>query len=295
MPTNDPLASNTVWAIRRYYDQNTKLFLSLGSSPEAQTIHRALWAAGVTTLAQALNTSNELVLRAIHQLAQQRGLQRVCVADLGCGVGASLFYLLQKLDLPARGVGLTISHVQAQLAARMAAQHAHQLPNLPHFIEADFQAVPLAQDFDVAYSIEAFVHAPQPQRYLQQVARILKPGGRLVLIDDFLAGAGGQNAPEAVGFWLREYQRGWHVPNLRRVNEIEAMAADYGLRLILQRTLTPLLRLRAMPNALAQAIVRAGQKLPQRHAIVPSLLGSIALQQCLKMGLIGYQQLLFER
>ena len=34
-------------SIRRYYEQNTRLFLSLGSSPRAYTIHRAVWMEGL--------------------------------------------------------------------------------------------------------------------------------------------------------------------------------------------------------------------------------------------------------
>jgi hypothetical protein len=53
--------------------------------------------------------------------------------------------------------------------------------------------------------------------------------------------------------------------------------------------------MRLLPDSLARWLLRAGSHLPLRHAILPSLLGSMALQQCLQMGLIRYHYLVFER
>ncbi len=83
------------------------------------------------------------------------------------------------------GVGLTISPLQAQLARRRSRQLALHGASL--FVEADFLASPLALGADMVYSVEAFVHAASPQRYFEEAARLLRPGGRLVLVDDFLA------------------------------------------------------------------------------------------------------------
>lgn len=268
----------TTQQIREYYERNTRLFLRFGSSDQVQTIHRALWD-GAANLEEALNSSNRMVLEiALRQNALN-------IADLGCGVGATLFTLLANLPAAASGSGLTLSRLQAQLAARAA--RALSLPKA-RFLQADFQFLPLAPGFDLAYSIEAFVHATEPQRYLEEVARILRPGGTLLILDDFLG-------PRSQSAWLPLYQEGWHVPNLRPPAEIEALAARAGLILRENRSMTQHLRLRALPDPLAHLLRMLFTPLWHLHPIVPSMLGSMALQQALRDGAVEYRWLVFEK
>lgn len=273
-------------SIRRYYDQNTRLFLALGSSHQVPTIHRAVWAQA-RTLPEALNYTHTRLMQALAPLQSAR----LRVGDLGCGVGASLFYLLGQLTRPTIAFGLTLSAVQAQLAQQAARRSPP--PHPCQFIEGDFQAVPVqTATLDFIYSIEAYCHAPHPERYWAEVARLLRPGGRLALCDDFRTPRP-FNSAEAR--WFAAYQHGWFVPNVRPRTATLEQAAAVGLRLIEQEDWTPHLRLRALPEALARPLLAVGQRLPQGHAIVPSMLGSLALQQCLQRGVVQYQWLVFEK
>lgn len=265
-------------AIRAYYERNTRLFLRFGSSRQVQTIHRALWPPGITSLPQALNVSTEMLLNVARMQACQR------IADLGCGVGATLFSLLESLP-GAHGFGLTLSPLQAHLGARYA-------PPGANLLEADFHYLPLSTGFDLAYSIEAFVHASKAEDYLAEAARILRVGGQLVLIDDFLDEA---NLVPISHTWLDMYQRGWHAPNLLTIAEVQSLAGQFNLRSLEKRDLTPLLRLRALPDPLAFTLLKALEPLWAVHPIIPSILGSISLQQCLRDGVITYRWLLFEK
>lgn len=271
-------------AVRSYYDRNTRLFLRYGSSPETQTIHRSLWPQGVTRIEQALAVSNNLVLDEARALHTRLG--RLRLADLGCGVGATLFQIIAGLPTPTQAVGLTLSPVQAHIAA----QARRSLGLSAHILEADFHHVPLAGGFDLVYSIEAFIHAQHPDQYLREAARLLNPSGRLILLDDFLA------APDPrAGDWLDAYRTGWFVPHIQTVDEVTATALDLGLVPCANQNLTPQLRLRNLPDGLARLILNIGQRLPQEHPIVPSMLGSMALQQCLAAGWIEYRWLVFEK
>ncbi|MEJ5225568.1 MAG: class I SAM-dependent methyltransferase [Anaerolineales bacterium] len=259
--------------LRRYYDANTRLFLRFGSSAETAAIHRALWMPGITRLADALSAAHDLILDEARPLRPAPRL-----LDLGCGVGAALSHLLVRL--PASGVGLTISPVQARLAARHA-------PSNAHILEADFHALPLVPGFDLAYAIEAFVHAHSAGQFFREVGRVLRPGGLLILIDDF---RGERDSP-----WRAVYQQGWHAPNLITVEETRTLAAAHNLTLTLNRDLTPYLRLRALPNPLARLLLSAGRPLGGAHPIIPSMLGSMALQQALRDGAVTYRMLAFTR
>lgn len=272
--------------VRRYYEQNTKLFFRLGGA-SSYAIHRAVWGNGVKTFQEAINYSNTQLVEAIHPLVQDKSTLKI--ADLGCGLGGSLFYLAQFFNAPFIGIGLTISPSQAKLAN----EHNKNMPmrNIT-FLEGDFFHVPLCVGLDVAYSIEAFCHAPESTPYLNEVARLLRPGGRWVICDDFL------NTPPANdqhAFWLDAYKTGWRVPNIHTVDSIVNQAQSVGLRLIKNDTFTHLLRLRTLPHRLASSIIKIAQALPFKHEIIPSMVGSLALQHCLKMGIIDYRFLVFER
>lgn len=273
-------------SVRTYYDQNTRLFLAFSSSKKAQNIHRSLWTDGAQTLDEALNVSNARILKEIESFTSTRAR----CADLGCGVGASLFYIYPRLHEPAPALGLTLSPVQAKLARESAGQLG--LQNNILFAEGDFTSVPLAGGLDAVYSVEAVCHAVEPEQYFREASRLLRRGGRLILVDDFHAA---RPLSQADAKWLKAYIDGWYVPGVRTVEQVTEWAKKYNLRLIRNDELTPHLRLRNLPDLLARAILFIGNHLPIRHAILPSMLGSMALQQCLHMGIVEYRFLVFEK
>ncbi|GAB4466900.1 MAG: hypothetical protein Kow0070_30040 [Anaerolineales bacterium] len=274
-------------AIRAYYDKNTSLFLAFSRADQAENIHRALWMDGARSHPEAMNASNDLLRAEIETAAPLHAR----IADLGCGVGASLLHILPRLQNPQPAVGLTLSPVQARLAKRFAQQA--RLDEQILFVEGDFTLAPLRDGtFDSVYSVEAVVHAAQPQHYFREASRLLREGGKLILIDDYLASRP-LSRPETR--WRNAYMEGWHVPGVITVEQAIAFAAASRLRLTQNRNLTPYLRLRNLPNALAQILLSVGRRLPFKHPILPSMLGSMALQQCLHAGIIEYRMLVFVR
>ena len=279
-------ASDSRVAIRQYYEQNTGRFLSFGRQRRTRTIHRAVWAEGVSRTDEALNHTNLLIHQQLAELAQANPSWAIRTADLGCGVGGSLFYLARCMPVPFWGVGLTISPQQAQMAQQHAAQLG--LQERCAFIEADFQHPPLVSDLESAFSIEAFAHSPDQAEYLRAAARLLRSGGRLILCDDFLTDYGDEDND-----WLRAFRSGWQVSGLSTTERVSETAVSLGLDLRLDTDLTPYLRLSAIPELLAIAIVGSGKVI--KHPYWQSISGGIALQQCLKQGLVSYRFLVFEK
>ena len=276
----------TTDSVRTYYDQNTNLFLKFSSSHKAQNIHRSLWTDGAQTLDEALNVSNARILKEIESVSQTHAR----IADLGCGVGASLFYIYPRLQEPAPAFGLTLSPVQAKLAQNSAEQLG--LQNQILFAEGDFTSVPLANNLDAVYSVEAVCHAVDPEKYFREASRLLRSGGKLILVDDYQTT---RPLSQTESKWLTAYIDGWYVPGVRTAEHVVNWAEKYNLHLVMNDELTPYLRLRNLPDFLARAILFIGNLLPIKHAILPSMLGSMALQQCLHMGIVDYRFLVFEK
>jgi SAM-dependent methyltransferase len=95
------------------------------------------------------------------------------VLDAGCGGGR--YARLAGLN-GARVIGVDLSD-----AVIKAAELCESLPDVS-IIQADLLDLPLAEaSFDMAYSIGVLHHSPDPRKAFTQVARCVKPGGRLAV------------------------------------------------------------------------------------------------------------------
>lgn len=278
-------------AIRNYYEQNSLFFVTFTRAPHTFTIHRSLYHDRTTALEDALHHSSNLILAEIEHLIQRDLLHSLRMVDLGCGVGGTLFHLLAHLSIPTLATGLTLSPWQA----RRASERAHQLGLAKRclVIEGDFHHAPLAGGADAVYSVEAFIHAAEPARYLAEAAALLRMGGRLILCDDFVGERALNAATGGAQRWIAAYQQHWHAINLLTPVDLQEMALRAGLRLVSTNSLTPLLRLIVLPIPLAEVTLRIGQMLP--GAFPASMVGSMALQQCLHWGLVDYRFWVFEK
>jgi len=130
-------------------------------------VHHGLWVRGDETRDEA---TRELV----RHVAARGGIghgARVC--DIGCGYGATARML--AADFGARVTGVTVSAAQFEYAANMAAEGTS-------FVEGDWLRNPLEDGaFDVAIAIESSEHMPDIREFFRQAARVLRPGGRLVV------------------------------------------------------------------------------------------------------------------
>lgn len=284
MPTGAD--SNPVERVRAYYERNTPIFLRFGRERETQTIHRSVWAEGVRTLPEALTYVNNLVCAVVTAVAGERPGQTLQLLDLGCGVGGSLFHLAGTTAAHFYGVGVTISPMQCRLARQNAL--ARGMGARAFFVEADFLHLPLAGEFDLVYAIESLIHAPDYGLVLREAARVLKPGGVLLVCDDFLV-----DEPRGNPDWLIAFRRGWHANSALALSRAIAFAEAAGFRLRLKRNLTPELRLLRLPGPLARLALRVGNVLPARWDFVQGQVGGLGLQYGLASGLIAYHWLEF--
>jgi len=279
--------------VRDYYERNTRVFLAWGRDGQTHTIHRAVWAAGVTTEEQALTYINRQIADQVSEYYTEHKPGLVRVLDLGCGVGGTLSQLARQPGLPIQGVGISISPAQIRLARRYALEQG--LADRCTFLDGNYMQLGFQPCFDAAIAIESLIHAPDLAEVFRQIAAVLKPGGQLLICDDLLldhppAIAGGVDTR----LLLAAFRRGWHAFGAATISDLVAMAAAAGFRLRIQRNLTPDLRLLVLPNLLVNMLLQIGMLLPRSWTVTQSLIGGLALQHGLRHGVIGYQWLVFE-
>lgn len=100
------------------------------------------------------------------------------VLDLGCGTGRLLDRLAAKFpDL--RGTGLDLSPEMVRVA-RQSNRHRPRLI----YVEGKAESLPFAEgQFDAVFNTISFLHYLEPKQILNEVARVLSPGGRFYLVD----------------------------------------------------------------------------------------------------------------
>lgn len=98
------------------------------------------------------------------------------IGDLGCGTG---HVSLALAPFVARVVAVDASAAMLQAAKK----RLHGLPNVD-LRRGDVEALPIDDArLDAATLMLVLHHLPEPGKALLEVARVLKPGGRLVLVD----------------------------------------------------------------------------------------------------------------
>ena len=272
--------------VRGFYDRHTRGFLAHGQGGSLGSIHRAVWGPGTTTREAAFRYVEDQIAARVASFPVERAAPHV--VDLGCGVGGSLSYLASHLRI--RGTGITLSPVQADIAR--ARIRAAGLAGHVTCIEGDYCNLPDGIDSaDLAYAIESFVHGPDPVRFFEQCRRLVRPGGLLIIIDDFLRSP----TPPAAGRAIQQFRRGWHVGTLIDRAELRALAQAHGFEHDSTTDLTPFLELRRPRDRAIAAMLSIVRLLPIDTSRFDPLLGGGALQTCLAKGWIGYDLAVFRR
>jgi ubiquinone/menaquinone biosynthesis C-methylase UbiE len=152
--------------------------------------------------------------------------------DIGCGTG------FLSLELWARGHRVTGVDFAPAMLDRARAKAAERGASIG-FEEADAEALPFASgSFDLAVSRHLLWTLPHPEAAIDEWVRILRPGGRLVVVDgEAEVGAApqpqfGTAEPRVDARLSAEYAGiGGGLPFIggRSQQEIERLLADHGL------------------------------------------------------------------
>jgi len=103
------------------------------------------------------------------------------ILDLGCGNGTVAMYLSRHNDVK-HVLGVDLNDNNIRIANEIKDQHNHSRVS---FIRDDAQQLEKIDDnsYDIVINIESAFHYPDKGRFLEEVRRVLKPGGQFVIAD----------------------------------------------------------------------------------------------------------------
>lgn len=207
--------------------------------------------------------------------------QNSLVLDAGCGTGALTFELAERYPT-VKVIGINISPNQVDSAksyllvsgignACFSLQDYHQL------------AFPSGL-FDRVIFCESYIHSYDKRRLMEEVYRVLRQGGKVVLSDMFL-----EREPEnkEEELFLADIQSGWVIPNILKPGQLRKIWEELNFGSIsfvnhTQRIVPSSRRMRE------HAELRLTQGNPGSEVIQLSRRAPIACNKAIEVGLIGY-------
>lgn len=183
---------------------------------------------------------------------------RASVVDVGCGYGAVARLLARERG--ATVTGLTLSGAQAAAAPPVAGVTLLVRDWLSNGLED--------ASFDAAIAIESLSHMPDKPRAFAELGRVVRPGGRVVIVDWLTRESPG---PRETRLLLRPICEEGHLPSMHSMGEYAALLRSSGFAVERTEDLTAraartwsvvisrLLPLLARDRRLLAALLRSGE------------------------------------
>ncbi|MFA9460582.1 SAM-dependent methyltransferase [Thiohalorhabdus sp. Cl-TMA] len=168
--------SDVVSEARSYYDGAAN---EIYKDIWGENIHMGLFESPDEDLPTAMARTNEIMSRNVGLTPAQE------VLDVGCGYGALARFLAEHYGCQV--LATNISEKELERGRRLTSQAG--MSHRVAFEWADFHELPYrANRFHVYWSQEAFLHAADKRRVLEEAHRVLRPGGRLVFSELLVRG-----------------------------------------------------------------------------------------------------------
>jgi cyclopropane fatty-acyl-phospholipid synthase-like methyltransferase len=212
--------------VRAYYDETYWDYRLFWFAHGTCAMHFGYWDDSVHTHAQSLLNMNRQLARRVGVRAGHR------VLDAGCGFGDTCIWLAQEVD--AVVVGITLVPQQVTFAGKYAKATGVSCKTVFHLQDYTSTSFPDAS-YDAVIALESACHAPDKRLFLSEAYRLLKPGGRLGIIEYMQTDAHLSPHDETL---LSEWCRGWAMPNLGTKAQWERWTRELGYTDIVMEDIT---------------------------------------------------------
>lgn len=199
------------------------------------------------------------------------------VLDAGCGGGFGTFRLAQHFTGSITGISLSAEEVSsATTAARRLA-----LGSRVQFFKRSFDEIAPA-GFDLIVAVESLKHSADVGRSVATLSAALRPGGQLIIIDDFAVGTDAHRQSAALC-------SDWDLERLYSLSDYVANLGDGCWQSM------PFAAELKSPNPLTMAMKRAALSLciplsaPGLRRALRAFRGGLILEQLYARGLMKYE------
>ncbi|MEK7224398.1 MAG: methyltransferase domain-containing protein [Bacteroidota bacterium] len=197
-----------------YYRDTENAYRDSWDLNNSLAIHYGYWDEKVNSFPQSLLRMNEVMMEAATIKSTDR------VLDAGCGVGGSSIFLASVLGCEVTGISLSERQVQ-QASINVKQKGLEE--------KVDFQVMDYCHtqfpdaSFDVVWGCESICYADSKEQFIKEAFRLLKPGGRLVVADGFVAAFENNDDPI-----IRQWLDGWQVNYLETPARFESFMKQTG-------------------------------------------------------------------
>lgn len=168
-----------------HYSDVVKTAQTYYNSSDADTFYATVWG-GEDIHVGIYNTPGESIfdasLRTVQRMTEHLGqvTADMKMIDVGAGYGGAARYL-------ARTAGCKVACLNLSEAQNERNRRMNQEQNLSHLVkvcDGSFEAIPYDNtSFDIAWSQDAILHSGNRRTVIEEVRRVLKPGGLFVFTD----------------------------------------------------------------------------------------------------------------
>ncbi len=203
------------------------------------------------------------------------------ILDAGCGVGGTLFSLLNQ---NRTGIGITLSPKQVEIARSAAAQLG--LGSKVKFIQGSYDDA-FEDTFDLVVSIEALTHSVELSESIKNLAQHLNPGGQIVLVEDMAK-------PEKKVDSIAEiFTKSWQLQKLYTTSDYQIGLGQANLELVKAVDLTTFVTARKWPIPLLKVMWQLIQRVPSNIKGAKDIfIGGLVLETLYAQGFMSYQVLI---
>eukprot|EP00934_Nitzschia_sp_Nitz4_P007553 Nitzschia sp. Nitz4//scaffold22_size323478//178513//179723//NITZ4_000546-RA/size323478-augustus-gene-0.202-mRNA-1//1//CDS//3329543052//7543//frame0 len=131
----------------------------------------------------SISDAQVLLMEQLCRFGEARGNPLVMnpkILDVGCGFGGTTRFLARQFGSGADVTGVSLSKEQVQRASEISSEQG--VTNTKFVVEDAMELTSFEDNsHDLVWACESGEHMPDKKRYVEEMVRVLKPGGRLII------------------------------------------------------------------------------------------------------------------